>query len=166
MLCPFCAKDHDKVIDSRSTEAGRVIRRRRECIACGKRFTTYEHIEQTVRLAVVKKDGTRVPYDRQKMLTGLERACYKRPVSAEKMQQIVEEVEEELFKKYDRELNSVDIGKALAERLKKEDQIAYVRFASVYKQFRDLDDFLDEVREVLETGQAPPPEQGRLFPTE
>lgn len=167
MLCPFCGKDHDKVIDSRSAEAGKVIRRRRECIACGKRFTTYEHIEPTLRLAVVKKDGLRVPYDRQKMLTGLEKACYKRPVSAEQMEQIATEVEEELFRKHDRELQSVEIGKALAEKLKKVDQVAYVRFASVYKQFRDLDDFLDEVREVLETSQAQqPPEQGKLFPTE
>ncbi len=164
MLCPFCGKDHDKVIDSRAADGGRVIRRRRECIACGKRFTTYENIEQSTRLAVVKKDGSRIPYDRQKMLAGLEKACYKRPVSAEQMEQIVDEVEEELFRKHDRELQSVDIGRALSEKLKRVDQIAYVRFASVYKQFRDLDDFLDEVREVLEAGVQQPPEQGKLFP--
>ena len=164
MLCPFCNKDHDKVIDSRSADGGKVIRRRRECIACGKRFTTYEHIEASTRLAVVKKDGSRIPYDREKMLSGLEKACYKRPVSAQQMEQIVNEVEEELFRKHDRELQSVEIGKALSEKLKRVDQIAYVRFASVYKQFRDLDDFLEEVREVLESGTTQPPEQGKLFP--
>lgn len=163
MRCPRCGQDNDKVIDSRSTDAGAAIRRRRECLACSKRFTTYETIESAIKLAVIKKDGTRVPYDRNKLMSGLEKACYKRPVSAEQMQRIIDEVEEELFKKFDREVQSIEIGKALAERLKKVDQIAYVRFASVYKQFRDLDDFLDEVREVLESNQANPPNQGKLF---
>ncbi len=163
MRCPRCGQDNDKVIDSRSTDAGAAIRRRRECLACSKRFTTYETIESAIKLAVIKKDGTRVPYDRNKLMYGLEKACYKRPVSAEQMQRIIDEVEEELFKKFDREVQSIEIGKALAERLKKVDQIAYVRFASVYKQFRDLDDFLDEVREVLESNQANPPNQGKLF---
>ncbi len=163
MRCPRCGQDNDKVIDSRSTDAGAAIRRRRECVACGKRFTTYETVESSIKLAVIKKDGTRVPYDRNKLMSGLEKACYKRHVSAEQMQKIIDEVEEELFKKFDREVQSIEIGKALAERLKKVDQIAYVRFASVYKQFRDLDDFLDEVREVLESNQANPPNQGKLF---
>jgi len=162
MQCPFCQADDDKVIDSRAADGGRVIRRRRQCVACGRRFTTYEHIEQHNRLWVIKKDGSRVPYNRQKMLAGLEKACYKRPISADQLSQVVDVVEEQLFKQYDREVEALEIGRALAEALKQVDQVAYVRFASVYKQFRDLDDFLDEVRDMLAT---PPSEegQGRLF---
>jgi len=163
MRCPFCGDNNDKVIDSRAADTGRVIRRRRECLACRKRFTTYEHIEPSPRLSVVKKDGTRVPYDRLKIQGGLEKACYKRPVSAELMQQIVDEVEEEIFRRDEREIDAIAIGRAVAERLKGIDQVAYVRFASVYKQFRDLDDMLDEVRELLESAQPEPPGQGRLF---
>ena len=163
MRCHFCGANDDKVVDSRAADGGRVIRRRRECLACGKRFTTYENIEPNVRLSVVKKDGTRVPYDRQKMLGGLEKACYKRPVSAQAMLQLVDEVEEELFRRNDREIEAIEIGRAIADRLRGIDQVAYVRFASVYKQFRDLDDLLDEVREVLESAQPEAPGQGRLF---
>lgn len=163
MRCPFCGDNNDKVIDSRAADTGRVIRRRRECLACRKRFTTYEHIEPSPRLSVVKKDGTRVPYDRLKMQGGLEKACYKRPVSAELMQQIVDGVEEEIFRRDEREIDAIAIGRAVAERLKGIDQVAYVRFASVYKQFRDLDDMLDEVRELLESAQPEPLGQGRLF---
>ena len=163
MRCPFCGDNNDKVIDSRAADTGRVIRRRRECLACRKRFTTYEHIEPSPRLSVVKKDGTRVPYDRLKIQGGLEKACYKRPVSAELIQQIVDEVEEEIFRRDEREIDAIAIGRAVAERLKGIDQVAYVRFASVYKQFRDLDDMLDEVRELLESAQPEPPGQGRLF---
>ncbi len=164
MRCPFCGQDRDKVIDSRATDGGEAIRRRRQCLACGRRYTTRELIEENSRLVVIKKDGTRVPYDRQKVLAGVQKACYKRPVSAEALQQLVEGVEEELFRKHDREVESVEIGRAIADRLKTTDQVAYVRFASVYKQFRDLDDLLDEVREVLEsTNQPDPPEQGKLF---
>ena len=164
MLCPYCAEDRDKVIDSRSTDAGKSIRRRRECLACGKRFTTYEHVEAVTRLTVIKKDGTRVPYDRQKMLEGLEKACFKRPIRAEQLTSIVDEVEEELFKRGQRDVDSIDIGHLLAQRLKRVDQVAYVRFASVYKQFRDLDDLLDEVRDVIEGSQPESPGQGKLFP--
>lgn len=163
MLCPFCHQDHDKVIDSRSAEAGRVIRRRRQCLACGKRFTTYEHIETNPRLWVIKRDGTRVPYDRQKILQGLQKACYKRPVSAQAINELIEQVEEEVFKKNEREIEAIQIGKAIAERLKKIDQVAYVRFASVYKQFRDLDDLMAEVKEMIESRQSDSPEQGQLF---
>jgi transcriptional repressor NrdR len=162
MRCPFCAHDKDKVIDSRSAEAGAAIRRRRQCTACGKRFTTYEHIEQPTRLTVVKKDGTRVPFDRQKMLEGLEKACYKRPVSPQQLQEVVGEVEEELLSQHEKEIASVDIGRELAQRLKRVDQVAYVRFASVYKQFRDIDDFLEEVRDVMNSPESTPG-QGRLF---
>jgi transcriptional repressor NrdR len=162
MRCPFCATDKDKVIDSRSAESGAAIRRRRQCTGCGKRFTTYEHIEQPTRLTVVKKDGTRVPFDRQKMLEGLEKACYKRPVSPQQLQEVVGEVEEELLSRHEKEVASVDIGRELAQRLKYVDQVAYVRFASVYKQFRDIDDFLAEVRDMMDSSE-PTPGQGRLF---
>ncbi len=163
MKCPYCTEDDDKVVDSRAAEGGRSIRRRRECLRCKRRFTTYEHVETTTRLMVIKKDGSRVPYDRQKMLDGLQKACYKRQVPAERILEIVDETEEELFRKHEREVQSVEIGRMLAERLKRVDQVAYVRFASVYKEFRDLDDFLDEVREVLETSQRTLPGQGELF---
>ena len=164
MRCPFCGDNKDKVIDSRAADGGRVIRRRRQCMACNKRFTTYEHVEESSRLGVIKRDGTRVPYDHQKILVGLERACYKRPIRAEQLQQLVEQVEEQLFRRNEREIASIDIGRAVAERLKHLDQVAYVRYASVYKAFKDIDDLLDEVREVIESTAPPePPDQGRLF---
>ncbi len=164
MHCPFCGANDDKVIDSRAADGGRVIRRRRLCQTCERRFTTREHIEATTRITVIKKDGSRVPYDRQKLLSGLEKSCYKRPVSAEALVEVVEEVEEDLFRRFDREVDAIEIGRAISLRLKGLDHVAYVRFASVYKQFRDLDDFLDEVREVLETTDQDAPEQGVLFP--
>ncbi|NJL30128.1 MAG: transcriptional repressor NrdR [Phycisphaerales bacterium] len=162
MRCPYCDQDNDKVIDSRATEGGKAIRRRRECLACGKRFTTYEHIETAIRITVIKRDNSRLPYDREKIRAGIEKACYKRPVSAEQIARIVDEVEEEIFRKGEREVPSVEIGQLVADRLKKLDQVAYVRFASVYKQFRDLDDLLDEVRDMLQTG-PDIPGQGKLF---
>ncbi len=142
MQCPFCNEDNDKVVDSRSSEAGKVIRRRRECIACKKRFTTYERIEDTMKLTVVKKDGSRVPYDRQKLLHGLEQACYKRPVSASKLQKLVDQLEDDLHRTFDREVDSATIGQLVSNYLRQLDQVAYVRFASVYKQFRDVEEFL------------------------
>ena len=110
MRCPFCSQDSDKVIDSRATEGGRVIRRRRHCVACGKRFTTYENIEKSIRLTVIKKDGARVPYDREKILSGVQKACFKRPVSTEAIAKLVDEVEEHLFRTHDREVEAVEIG--------------------------------------------------------
>lgn len=163
MRCPYCGEDDDKVIDSRSTDAGKAIRRRRECIRCNRRFTTYEHVEESPKLAVIKRDGTRVPYDRAKLVAGVQHACYKRPVPAEAIENLATEVEEEIFRTHEREVASIEIGRAASDRLKRLDQVAYVRFASVYKQFRDLDDLLDEVRDVLESGQPDPPEQGKLF---
>lgn len=163
MRCPYCHDDNDKVIDSRGADGGRVVRRRRQCLACNKRFTTYENIEATTRMTVVKKDGTRTPYNREKLLDGLQKACYKRPVPIERLELLVNEVEEELFRKHDRELQSIDIGRALAERLKHVDQVAYVRFASVYYQFGSVSDLLDEMRDLLESTQIEQPEQGRLF---
>lgn len=164
MRCPYCGQNKDKVIDSRETDGAASIRRRRQCLHCGKRFTTYEHVESTTRLSVIKKDGSRVPYDRQKIATGVEAACYKRPIPAEQLQALIEEVEDELFKRGEREVQSVDIGRLIADKLKRLDRVAYVRFASVYKQFRDLDDFLAEVREVMESiDPNASPSQGRLF---
>jgi len=165
MRCPFCNadKDHLKVIDSRTGEGGRAIRRRRRCLNCKKRFTTYERIEENIRLTVVKKDGTRVPFDRQKLLTGLERACYKRPVKLDQLQQIVDEVEEEVHRGFDKEVPSQRIGELVIERLRRLDQVAYVRFASVYRRFKTLDDLVQEAQAVLDAKRFEDPTQGRLF---
>ncbi|WP_428386993.1 transcriptional regulator NrdR [Mucisphaera sp.] len=163
MKCPFCEANKDRVIDSRPTEDGRAIRRRRECEACSKRFTTYETIEETTKLVVVKRDGSRVPFDKDKMRSGLEAACYKRPVPTAKLQAAVDQVTEDLRRTGQREVDAMEIGHRLADHLRAIDQVAYVRFASVYKQFRDLDDLLDEVRVVLETSDRLSPGQGKLF---
>lgn len=164
MRCPYCGEDHDKVIDSRAADGGSSIRRRRHCLACEKRFTTYEFIERSTKLTVIKKDGSRVPYDKQRIISGLEKACYKRPVTDEKIAAIADQVEDELFKTHDDgTVKSLDIGRAIAERLKTVDQVAYVRFASVYKQFRDLDELLDEVKAQLQQPDGDTPGQGRLF---
>jgi len=151
------------VIDSRACEGGRAIRRRRECLKCEKRFTTYERIEDQVKLTVVKKDGSRVPWDRAKILSGLERACYKRPVEAIVMQRIVEEVEDEIFRSHDKEVPSVEIGRMASDRLRRVDQVAYVRFASVYRQFKTLEDLVDEAKAVIDAQRYEVPGQGRLF---
>jgi len=165
MRCPFCDadKDHLKVIDSRTGEGDRAIRRRRLCLNCKKRFTTYERIEENVRLTVVKKDGTRVPFDRHKVLTGLERACYKRPVKLEQLQRLVDEVEEDVHRNYDKEVPSQVIGELVTERLRRLDQVAYVRFASVYRRFKTLDDLVQEAQAVLDAKRFEDPTQGRLF---
>ncbi len=164
MRCPYCHDNDDKVIDSRSSDGGKAIRRRRVCNACNKRFTTYEHIERQTRLNVVKRDGARVPYDREKLMSGVQKACYKRPIPAEQLVQLIDTVEENLFRRGEREIQSIDIGRMVAEQLKRLDQIAYIRFASVYMQVRNIDDLLEEVREVKETQQPPAPrDQGDLF---
>ena len=165
MRCPFCDADKEslKVIDSRTCEGGRAIRRRRECLACSKRFTTYERVEAQVRLTVVKKDGSRVPWDRSKVMHGLERACYKRPVQAENLTRIVDEVEEEIFRGHDKEVPSSEIGRLVTERLRRVDQVAYVRFASVYRQFKTLEDLVAEARAVIDAQHYDVPGQGRLF---
>ncbi|MDX1563946.1 MAG: transcriptional regulator NrdR [Phycisphaeraceae bacterium] len=162
MFCPFCQTDDDKVIDSRSSDQGRTIRRRRECNACGRRFTTYERIEDSVKLSVIKRDGSRVPYNREKQIFGLEKACYKRPVAAEQLSRAIEGIEDELFRSFEKEVASIDIGKIVSRYLKNLDQVAYVRFASVYKQFQDIEQMLDEVKDVMESG-APDPRQKDLF---
>jgi len=165
MHCPFCdaAKESLKVIDSRTCDGGRAIRRRRECLLCEKRFTTYEKIEQHIRLNVVKKDGRRVPWDQKKVVSGLERACFKRPVPESELQRLVEEVEEEVFKSHDREVPSVEVGRLVTERLRRLDQVAYVRFASVYKQFKTLEELVDEAKAVIEFQRYEDPSQGHLF---
>jgi transcriptional repressor NrdR len=165
MRCPYCSaeKDHLKVIDSRTCEGGRAVRRRRQCLKCDKRFTTYERIEEPARLMVVKRDGRRVPWDRNKIYSGLERACFKRPVPQSELQRIVDEVEEEVYKNHDREVASDLIGELLTQRLRKLDQVAYVRFASVYRKFSTLEELIDEARMVLEAHRYDAPGQGRLF---
>jgi len=165
MRCPFCQHDKDKVVDSRSIEGGRSVRRRRECLACGRRFTTYEHVEESPRLTVIKKDGSRVPYTREKVMNGLEKACYKRPVSADQLTAIAEELEDALFQRGGKEVPSSDIGEMLVEQLRRVDHVAYVRFASIYREFSSAEDLLEEVKDVIENT-APPPEpgQGDLFP--
>ncbi len=163
MRCPFCDADQDKVIDSRASDGGRVIRRRRECLKCSRRFTTYERIEETVRLMVIKKDGSRVPYDRSKLLRGIQQACYKRPVTADQLTQAVEQIEDDIYRAFDREAESAEIGRIVSAHLQRLDQVAYVRFASVYKDFRDAEDFLDEVRQVIATSKLQGPGQGKLF---
>src|SRR6185312_4726136 len=165
MRCPFCDADKEslKVIDSRACEGGSAIRRRRECENCSKRFTTYERIEQHAKLTVVKKDGRRVPWDRTRILSGLERACFKRPVPENELLRIVDEVEEEVFKTHDREVPSALIGQLVTDRLRRLDQVAYVRFASVYRQFKTLEELVDAARAVIDAKRFEDPSQGRLF---
>ncbi|MBK9973580.1 MAG: transcriptional repressor NrdR [Planctomycetes bacterium] len=147
MRCPFCKVDNDRVVDSRSSSEGAVVRRRRECLACGKRFTTYERIEEAP-LRVIKKDGSRSPFDRDKIRYGIQRACEKRPVSAAQIDEIVNAVEDEVTKKYDREVPTRVIGELIIDRLKALDSVAYVRFASVYREFKDAADFLHAIEGV------------------
>ena len=149
MRCPFCKEDNDKVIDSRSSEGGRIIRRRRECIECRRRFTTYEKIGESFKLNVIKKDGTRVPYDRDKLIAGLQKACYKRPVSAEKVQDVADRIEEEIFRNYDKEVSALFVGEQAMRFLRQVDKVAYIRFASVYRDFNDAGELLDEVRQAI-----------------
>ncbi len=148
MKCPFCGHDEDRVIDSRPAEDGAAIRRRRECIGCGARFTTYEKIE-TLPLLVVKKDGTREPFNRDKLLNGLLKACEKRPVSNEQLMQLLTFVEGQVQNAFNREISSQDIGELVMKKLKEIDEVAYVRFASVYRQFKDVNSFLEELNEML-----------------
>jgi len=161
MRCPFCKEDRDRVIDSRSSEAGRVIRRRRQCLACERRFTTYEKIGESFKLYVVKKDNSRAPYDRDKVLTGLRKACYKRPVSAEQIQEIADKVEEDIFRNSDKEVSSAFIGESVMRHLRDTDKVAYIRFASVYRDFRDAGELIEEVTQAI--GNSEPMEQLKLF---
>ncbi len=146
MQCPYCSYPDSRVIDSRPSD--KTIRRRRECIKCKKRFTTYEQIE-TIALVVVKKDQSRQPYDRSKVLGGIMRACEKRPVSLAQMEALADDVESELYRKMSREVESSEIGEMVIERLRTLDEVAYVRFASVYKRFNDLQSFMNELQSLI-----------------
>lgn len=148
MKCPFCGFEESKVIDSRPTDEGERIRRRRECISCGKRFTTYEIIE-SVPVVVVKKDKSREVFDREKLFNGMMRACEKRPVSVEVIEKSIDEIEAELQNSLDREVTSVKIGELVMDKLKEIDEVAYVRFASVYRQFKDINTFMSELKKLL-----------------
>ena len=150
MKCPFCFYEESKVIDSRPTDEGERIRRRRECLKCGKRFTTYEIIE-TVPVIVIKRDKSRQVFDRSKILSGLLRACEKRPVSIETLEKIVDEMEFTLQNSPDREVPSERIGELAMEKLKDIDEVAYVGFASVYRQFQDIQTFMDELKSMMKT---------------
>jgi transcriptional repressor NrdR len=160
MKCPFCKADNDRVVDSRASEGGYAIRRRRECLDCKRRFTTYEKAEQELRIRVIKKDGSRVPYDRTRLLEGLHKACHKRPVSEEKIQSIVREIEDEVIAKYDTEVPTTFLGERVMERLRELDQVAYVRFASVYREFQDLSAFVEAIEPMLRKGGQGGPEKG------
>ncbi|MBN1555795.1 MAG: transcriptional repressor NrdR [Phycisphaerae bacterium] len=165
MQCPFCGQDNDKVIDSRSSDGGRVVRRRRNCLNCSRRFTTYERVEDTVRLTVIKKDQSRQPYQREKMITGLEKCCFKRPVSDEQIAAIVDGAEEQIYRNFDKEVPSSYIGDALAGRLREIDKIAYVRFASVYRAFEDVGELITEAEQVKHDPVIPKGQKG-LFSEE
>ena len=148
MRCPYCSHEESKVIDSRPTDEGERIRRRRECMSCGKRFTTYEIIE-SVPIVVVKKDKSREVFDRDKLFNGMMRACEKRPVSVDVIEKAIDEIEAELQNSLDREVTSVKIGEYVMDKLKDIDEVAYVRFASVYRQFKDINTFMHELNKLL-----------------
>jgi transcriptional repressor NrdR len=148
MKCPFCGQEKDRVVDSRPSQDGRSVRRRRECESCGKRFTTYEYIED-VPLIVIKNDGRREPFDRQKLQRGIELACKKRPISVKRIASMVEEIEEELQNLSKTEITSKEIGETVMKRLKDLDEVAYVRFASVYHKFKDINEFMNELKNLL-----------------
>ncbi|MTI70767.1 MAG: transcriptional regulator NrdR [Firmicutes bacterium] len=149
MKCPYCDYFESKVVDSRPTDEGQAIRRRRECTNCKKRFTTYEKIEE-IPLVVKKKDGTRQPYSRSKLLNGLIRACEKRPVSMKNMEKVADDIEKKLNNSLEREITAELIGEMVMESLKEIDEVAYVRFASVYRQFKDINTFMDELKKILD----------------
>ena len=153
MRCPYCRNDDDKVVDSRAAEDSSVIRRRRECLDCSRRYTTYERVED-LPLRVIKKDGSRVPFDRNKILSGLHKACEKRSVSAEALEEAVRSIEDEINERADKEIRSSVIGELVMQRLRNLDQVAYVRFASVYRDFKDVGQFLEELRPMLEKGDS------------
>ncbi len=164
MHCPSCKEiTKDKVIDSRLTEGGKAIRRRRECTACRRRFTTKERVEEENRLTVIKKDGSRMPFDGERILSSIRHACYKRPIPQEVLDKLAEVIEDDLLREFDREVPSRVIGQQVARRLRELDQVAYVRYASVYREFKDLDDMLIEIEQVKGTIQDTTPGQQNLF---
>jgi transcriptional repressor NrdR len=151
--CPYCKLDNNKVIDSRASDDAFSIRRRRECLECGRRYTTYENVEEAM-LRVVKKDGSRAPFDRKKVLSGVIKACEKRPVPTQQLEELVDRVERRCHELFDREVDAKAIGAFVMEELKKLDQVAYVRFASVYREFKDVSQFLEELRPFIEKHEA------------
>jgi transcriptional repressor NrdR len=159
--CPFCKEDKDRVVDSRSSDSGRVIRRRRQCLVCERRFTTYEKTSESFKLHVVKKDKSRVPYDREKVIVGLQKACYKRPVSAEEIQLVADKAEEDVFRRFDKEVTSAFLGECIMKHLRDLDKVAYIRFASVYREFQDAGELLDEVTRAIHDTEST--EQLKLF---
>lgn len=165
MICPFCGADDDRVIDSRASEGGFAIRRRRQCNACSRRFTTYERIEELSRLAVIKRDGSRVTFNPENILRGVQAACGKRPISEATKRRVVEEVEEELHREYDREVESRAIGEKVAAKLRDIDEIAFVRFASEYYRFENVGEIMSELRDLADRVRDVR-DQGRLFDEE
>ena len=163
MLCPSCKGTENKVIDSRLTEAGLAIRRRRVCQECGRRFTTKERVEEELRLTVVKVSGQRVPYNRDKILAGVERACYKLDIADVQVQQLVDRVEEDLFGNHDREVSSEDIGRYVGNHLRKLHSVAYVRFMSVHRKYATVEEFIDEISDVQVRVALEHPTQKSLF---
>jgi transcriptional repressor NrdR len=155
MKCPSCHKDNDRVIDSRASEDGCAIRRRRECLSCRRRYTTYERVE-SLALKVIKKDGSRVPFDRTKIKDGLEKACWKRPISDLQLEAIITRVENRIEGSFEAEIESRYLGELVMQELRELDKVAYVRFASVYRQFEDVHDFVDELKPMLAEGPPPP----------
>ena len=149
MKCPFCGSDNTRVIDSRPADDNTSIRRRRLCDDCGKRFTTYEKVE-TIPLIIIKKDNNREQYDRTKVEAGVLRACHKRPISAEEINRLIDEVETEIFNREEKEISSTLIGEIVMDKMKSLDSVAYVRFASVYREFKDVDSFMSELKKMLE----------------
>ena len=149
MKCPFCGQENTRVIESRPVPDNNSIRRRRQCDECGKRFTTYEKIE-TIPLTVIKKDQSREQYDRAKIQDGIMRACYKRPISVKTIENLMDEIETEIFNREEKEVPSTLIGEIVMDKLKELDAVAYVRFASVYREFKDIDTFMDELRKMME----------------
>lgn len=147
MKCPYCLADNDRVLDSRASQDGFAIRRRRECLGCKRRYTTYERIEATVK--IIKRDGSREPFDHTKIKQGLEKACWKRPISDEQIEAIIAAVENELDANLESEVDSRHVGELLMQHLRELDEVAYVRFASVYRQFKDVQDFVEELRPML-----------------
>lgn len=159
MKCPFCKVDDDRVVDSRASSDGFAIRRRRECTSCNRRYTTYERIEESP-LRVVKKDDRREPFDRRKILSGLLKACEKRPVPLDALERITETIEGKVLETFEREVPSAYIGRLVMEELQKVDPVAYVRFASVYREFKDVQEFHDELKSLLDAGRGGPPAGG------
>ena len=149
MKCIYCGNTESKVLDSRSSDDANSIRRRRECLSCGKRFTTYEKVE-TIPLIVIKKDDNREPYDREKIQGGIIRSCHKRPVSANQISEMIEDIENQIFNMEEKEIASSVIGELVMDKLKDVDQVAYVRFASVYREFKDVNTFMHEIKKILD----------------